>query len=497
MSSWAGKAKAPYIPEVPESTYKYMTDEEYKGLQKQVKEDAKARKIAEVDALDEERIVSTDLKNLRNELIGGPRYDTTGNMLEVKYPGLQTADELDVFIKNLDDNYDKLAKDAKFVAAPLIALRPYRGLTVRMRPIFKDGPFSKGGIKAPVTHAAVVTALRIAGAGINVFTPTEQWKAGFAYFTEPFNGIGSDITNDNDLKRFIFASTLPALRTFQIRMKTLDLRKPIYFDNKILLSDANFVAEKDRFLLIGEAERRTVLSGALLLESAINGTMGYSWDGLISSWDSVASIYGFGQAFKVEGATARDRTSKIMKYNGSLLTMPNREIGKAWMKDSFEKLKEGIKEAKLAWLEVNQYPKTDDDKTQSMLFDPRVITPFNRMIGSSFSSLEAMVNGTGVKSAVVAGQVVDVDLPRFFSDPPENMLSFLPIDFEGGKHELTKYGRSYRNYLAGAPKAWNLPVYRKYFTNIKNDKDVKGAVRILSQAWGGWVIGLPLAAMVL
>lgn len=474
--------------------YKYMGDADYAQLKKAAKSDAKSRKLAEVDSLDEEQILSADLKNLRNELLGGPEY-SEGKKSATKFAGISTADELDALIVKLEANYEKLSNDAKFVAAPLIALKPYRGIVVRLRPLFKDGLIKSGHVRgAPVTHAAVLTVLRMAAAGVNVFTPTPQWKAGFAYFTEPSANLGSDISSDMALKRFVAYESLPAIEKLRDRMAALNLEKPIYFDNKLMLSKANFVADKDRFLMIGEAERKAVLSAILLFHSGVNGSMAYSWDGLIAACDSVANVYGFQQTFAAEGATAKDRTAQLNKFRNKLFVF-DKTNGKVWMDRSFRSLKEGIRQGKLSWMATQDYNQSSNGI--NMLFDPRVAMPFGRVINTGFENLESMIEGTGVKSAVVAGEVVDVNLTKFFTDPPDSMLAFLPTRFVEGKNEAVLHGKTYRDLTIGTPNGWNTSVYQKYFPSVKSDDDVKAAARILSQSWGGWVLGLPLTAMVL
>jgi hypothetical protein len=517
FSAWAKQSagKLDVTTEMPPPTdeYHYMSDAEYIQLKKTFKELGKARKIADVDALNEEQIFSPEFKNIRNELIGGPKYDLAknGEKTADSFPGLSTADELAGFIDGLEKKYYMLPADAQYVAAPLIALKPYRGITVRLRPLFKDGPFANGQLRgAPVTHAALVTAIRLAGAGVNVFTPTPQWKAGFAFFTEPYKGMKADVRTEGELKTFVRDEALAALRNFRKMVAAIksgprekidsgseaawQVKTPFYFDNKIMLSNANFVAEKDRFLLVGEAERRSLLSGIMLTQSALESVMGYSWSGLISSWDSLAGIYGFQQTFNVSGATAADRKRVLQKFNGKLFYMNDEKTGKAWMSSALKNLKEGVHEARLSWLAVNEY---DHSGSVNMFFDPRVFSPFGRMINTGFENMEAMITGSGVKSAVVSGQVVDVNLTKFFTEPPRNLLDFLPIGFEPGDAELFKDGKKYRNYIVGSPKKWKVDVYQKYCPSVHTDEEVKGAARILSQAWGGWVIGLPLAGMVL
>ncbi len=55
----------------------------------------------------------------------------------------------------------------------------------------------------------------------------------------------------------------------------------------------------------------------------------------------------------------------------------------------------------------------------------------------------------------------------------------------------------FRNYHRGAAKSWSIPVYQTYFPDVSSNDDLKLANRVLSQTWGGWVLGGPLAGFML
>ena len=40
--------------------------------------------------------------------------------------------------------------------------------------------------------------------------------------------------------------------------------------------------------------------------------------------------------------------------------------------------------------------------------------------------------------------------------------------------------------------AWDLPTYRKYFDGVHTQEDIKRIARVLSQSWGGFLLGLPM-----
>ena len=103
------------------------------------------------------------------------------------------------------------------------------------------------------------------------------------------------------------------------------------------------------------------------------------------------------------------------------------------------------------------------------------------------------MNGTGVKTAMINGEPVEVDFEGFFSRPPEDLKVFLPLNYDEGPSSKTDTatGKTYRNYLQGSPIGWRVGEYQKYFPNVKDSGDIKDAARVMSQTWGGWAVSLP------
>ena len=59
-----------------------------------------------------------------------------------------------------------------------------------------------------------------------------------------------------------------------------------------------------------------------------------------------------------------------------------------------------------------------------------------------------------------------------------------------------KHGKKYPNYLWGTPKSWNVSTYKRFFPELKSDKEIPEYVRTMRQAFGGEAFGVPLALFV-
>jgi len=116
-----------------------------------------------------------------------------------------------------------------------------------------------------------------------------------------------------------------------------------------------------------------------------------------------------------------------------------------------------------------------------------------------------MVEGRAQIRSGITGEVVVVDLPGFFSNPPQDLKAFLPTEFEssqewknielkdgtGKVHKLKA-----RNYEVGRGVNWDSATYKSIFPEISSGKSVPESIRILSQSWGGWMAAMPLSEVV-
>lgn len=486
------KSKIEPPPPVPENLQTTITEEEYQKILTAAK---KARKVAsESDTFDYNSAYSDDAKNLQARINGGSLW-RNGQQTDARVGGINKASDIDALIADLETNYEKLQPDAKFMAAFWISLKPWKAFAVRAKPLVE---------RHNLSQSAIVTIMRATYASINVFAPdTPSWKAGFEYVTLPVPGMGADIASEQALHTFASSELLPSIDAFNARIYKLNFAtKPIYFDNKVLVRSANFVSTRDRHVRLGEAERLSVLAGGLLAYSNLAGAMAYTWEGFFAAADNVGTVYGFSSKLSDGSMTAAKRFEAVKKQANLFRLRPDARgvatytKAKEWTnKVAFAKFKEGLRAARASWTWLKNNG-TNDDATRN-IFDPRVFIPFTRIIDTSFDNIDSLLHDRGIASAVVNGETVDVNFKLMFEDPPLALTEFFPVAFEGGQNKLVDPAtrKEYRNFNYGNPKAWNVGAYTKYFPNVRTNDDVKRTARVLNQAWGGWMLGIPLAGM--
>lgn len=466
--------------------FKFMSDSEYKKAKKDAYTYYKNRKVAEVDRIDENTALSDDLKNLRNELIGGPVFKD-GQKTKENFEEINSAERLATFLEVTDKKFSSLDQDAKLIAAQLSLLMPFRGFLYRARPLVEDHKLA---------HSFVLTLIRNMSVGINVFLPTEQWKAGIKYVADPYKGIKQDIKNDQDFYNFLINEVRPSVVTFMKRVRDdMNFEGSVYFDNNILYKTADFGVDNDRYIRLREPDRIALLGSSYFALAGLNMSAAYHWDGFFKTIHNVSKVYGFDSftlKHPMKKATAKKRTETIKKSK-DLFTIRT-TANDTWMNDAYYIMKEGVRTWRLAWTMLkddSSFPRNPQEI--SILLDPRFIQPFNRITGNSYDNIERILEEDGVGSAIIAGETVKVNLKKFFTEnPPKDLKAFLPIKFDESDYETKKDGFEFRNYHAGAPAGWNLEVYQEYFPSVKTNEDVKKAARVLMQTWGGAVAGMPM-----
>jgi hypothetical protein len=178
------------------------------------------------------------------------------------------------------------------------------------------------------------------------------------------------------------------------------------------------------------------------------------------------------------------------------------EDGVLRMHQSFLTLKASSLLARTAWELIKK-----DPENQENLLDPRVILPFNRMIGASLDNIDEVFAGKGARSTVVNGEVISYNIEAFFMNPPQRLADFYPQDFHQKHPTLEKSigGETvkFRNYLDGSATRWNYAAYQPYFPDItpvekgsKYTADIPRVARILGQTWGSAAFSLPLMSFI-
>ena len=466
-------------------------------------DEAKSRGKRTVAAADKitDQALSESFKNLRSRVIGGAGTDASGKA--TTFAGAQTPDDLQAILKDINDDsfYAKLSPDAQFAAAQMAPLIAFHGFFNRAIEWIEP---------TPIAHMGTVAVLRSLGSGVMVYFPTAQWKAGIEYLTVPSDDMGPIIRNENDMHAFLEKDLIPAVVKMKDRLEALNfIQKPVYFDNKIFYGTANFFSDRDQYLRIGEAEKRAVLANVYYALSGLESVDAYNLNGLFKAVDTISKNYGFNSflTFNPDASTAQKRFKVLKDANSSVGFLNLRDGGKTWMHASYNSLTFAVINNALSFHELREH--LNDTETYGNVMDPRSFVGGSRMIGNGLTNLRYIVTGKGktakVQSGVISTEGRVVSLENFFNNPPTSIVDLMPNGFDESPYNMTanvtvdgkKTSRTFHNFLSGRPNAWPLAEYQKVFPELKNSDDVPETARMMSQSWGGWLLGVPMSALVL
>jgi len=462
-----------------------LTEDEYQKIIADGKKFEASRKVANVDRIDYATAVADDFKNLTSDFVGGSKWKDQKEVPNSKESGMHTNADLAKEIDILEAKYPILSPAAQIVTAQLIALKPFRGMVYRLRPLVEAQ-------HTPFIHGMIIAFIRSVNAGVNNLFPSDQWKVGFDYLTQPYPNMGAQITTEQELNAYLGTHVIHEFVTLFNRVKGINLDTPVYMDNRLLWGTAHFVADQDQFVLFGNSEKLSYLSNVSFAISGLGASLAYNWLGMFETTQKFWMVYGFNTALSnPDNMTAEQRVSVIRKNSDLFTLLPGGEkitkAAKKWYKI-------GLSYGKQSWGKVQDAQK---DSAQPTVMDARGFLPFVRIINTSFTNVDEIVSGKGVSSSLVNGEVVAVNFDLFFDQPPKDFKDFLPTKFDQGAYSVVEpvTGIKYRNYSRGNPTAWNYAAYQIYFPGVKDAHGVRNAARVMSQSWGSTLLGLPLSTM--
>lgn len=455
------------------------------------------RKIASAGSVDFEGTMSAKLKEIR----------------DVELPKLKTGDDLEPLLEKLETNYDSLPNDAKLVALELLRIRPLRGIIYRMVPIVKD---------TKVAHSVLLTRIMRLTGRLEMFVPTIQGKVAFEYVTQPYDDVkqfkGKDgVTPEAEFQEWASTTYFSASLLSYQRLRALDVSKPLVVDNKIfyMVSDhpeAPFADELYRYNLFQESEKYLLLAAKARGLSRLKTFGAYTMDNLMELTADMGELYGVDAFFRnVEGVTNEMVAKKIRKSTYKNLFTLNKVVGKNRMKWAFKYLREMVGHLQMGWHGLKNANAKDDT---SGFLNPMILNSFDRNIDRALPEWRKMVNGKTTLTSRRTSDVIEIDLPAFYENPPKDLKALLPTKFQqkskarletvsssrgaipvivpesgylsktiqmNGKETVVKY----RDYFVGSPEDWDGSAYVTLFPALKNGKDVARHERVLKQSWGG------------
>lgn len=401
-----------------------------------------------------------------------------------RYLAIKTPEELEKCLVEINANYESYPQDLKFITALLTPMHALRGFTYKMYPLVT---------KEKISHSIILSSVLNFASMMRINLPTEQWMAGFRYTSEPMTA--EDDTNrfytTEDFQSFIGKTMYPELQKAASRIKALNFAdNRIVWDNKLFYGTASFQDGFKRYNTIGEAERIATLSSIHYALAGAARFQAYNVADFISFSKEIAGLYGYDSLFsEVDGVTAKKVHDVLAKSKyKSLFTL--RANGVENMHTAFKHLKEGSRLAVIAWQELK-----DRSSSEADLFNPNYFDGFMGRIDRGAENVEKMMAGKTLVRSDVTGEVVAVDFPSFYMNPPKDLKALGPVAFEGGEKHLMKTitgadGKSktvkYRNYFYGRSISWDLRAYSSIFPELKRGEDVSKAMRIINQSNGAF-----------
>ncbi len=517
---------------LPPVTTTKISDSDFAAIKKNLPN----RRLAEAAKFNESNL-SPSFRVLRDDILKIQDDEKT-----------RSEDKLEELIAsyNEDVKYNSLDADTKLYVTGLMTLKPFRGITFRLRKLFEPNGFLGGAGKGNATaHAASVSAIKWMAAASSVYLPTAQWTAALRYLITPSkdpqrNGELSTVT---EVQTFLIEEVVPVLEKAFTRVDAIAKSKPaqMVWDNRVLyywmtdFQPANGEPlwrpeSEDRYRIVDAAD---VLATAGALKGALSSIFAFC---AYNQDDSLAIARVLGEQMVEEGAIANytgfkeadvgigtlEKVQVIRKFGdfGKMHSLGNKSAT-SMLKRSFDELVLSVDYLDKTWQAV----KSQEGDT-NRVFNPLIPRQFTREINASISKIKEMIAGETVITSIVTGEIAKINVPAFFNEQtaPRDLQLLMPIEFSGvGKNKAPKMMdqihngvviATYRNYRWGRPLGWNNGEWSKYMTVYrevpKGDKPNENGVpqvrvadkafvndsnaametglRILAQSWGGMAI---------
>lgn len=418
---------------------------------------------------------------------------------------VKTGEELAGMLKTLDSKVDSYPEDAKMLGSLLLLLKPMRGVVYRMIPMVE---------KPKITHSFLRNQVKQIASNMRLYLPFEHWEAGFSYLTEPYDvGNGKAVSQFENPKLFskdktaaiqqyqdfLESEVYPEFAKAANRIQGITFKHPVVWDNRLVFGATSFQGDdtENRYRYVQEGEKHLALSSLHLGMHYLNYVTAYDINDVLKLSYKVGRLYGIdGFDGEVDG-TPNYKISKEINKFPNLFVM--RKDGQEKMERSFQHLREGIRQVRLAREEVK-----GEAPNRFLVLNPEKIDPWDENFEKQMAVAECLVGkdsdepGVCPVHSAITGEVVKVDLYAFYHQAPKDLKSLMATDWNLTSNEITnkKLKVTYPNYFWGSPTSWDKKSFSAYFPEITSGKDVAKNVRVLRQAYGGEFFGAPFAFFV-
>ena len=471
----------------PAITFKILTDVTMAPLLKQAAERAKRRAVASDQLIDPTKM-SKEYTSFRDRFINAKSPDDVAR--EVAF---------------LEKGYSDFPLDLQYFAAQMIPIKAFRGIVYRMVPLAE---------KENITHSALLTTVQGFVEQMGIYIPKDHAKALLDYLLSPYvtedNSIVTQIKSSADLQRYVAQEVIPMTSNAIFRLQEIQIgNNDVIWDNTIIYGNTAFLDDIRRYRIIADVDRYAAIAHLHSALAHLCFLDAYNLDRLselLKDEGKLVGLDGF-LAKKIEGATSLDRAEVMQKERyEKLFVTTNYANTKEWMALSFTNLEQSIRNIRLVWNETKNRP-----AEEFAILDSTKVIPWEKDIEINLSIAEVIMEGKAQIRSAVSGERLTINLPGFFENPPKDLKKLLPIvpanwkktdryaylklppnvknpnnrsydDLEGNPG-TNKKDFQYRNYYHGQAKEWNLDAYKTLFPELASGKDIKKAVRILSETW--------------
>ncbi|MCR9204036.1 MAG: hypothetical protein NXH75_05640 [Halobacteriovoraceae bacterium] len=400
-----------------------------------------------------------------------------------RFHGIKDTEELHTFVLDLDKRYDSFSPEVKLMSLHLNVLPLFRGFTYAVHDVVD---------KNTTLRSQTMTFMREISKLITVNKTIPQSEIMFDYIATPAVDSGKvthQFRNEEELQNYTCSKVYTKLNDNYKKLKEIrsSFSKPLVFDNQLIQGKDTFKDDIGRFNLIDKPELAYM---QFAMESALYQL---SFSCIYSIKGAQKVVKKLGRAFgadalkaftRPDGVSTEQKVAIINSQKSFLTKKPN---GNEWAKASWQYLQLSTQTLE----ELSGLLLTHKDNEYSV-YRREYIAPYESHINENLAKAKRLYseNPVALRSSV-SGQVITVDVKKFFDNPEQDFKVFFPNEFVKGsktiKREMAGKEIKYENYRVGTPTGWNDEVLKKY---ISTDGPYSGelfleALRVSKSTWDG------------
>lgn len=420
---------------------------------------------------------------------------------------VQTADQMAQLLDESYANYNKYSPDVQFFLAQIHIVRHMRGIIWRMRPMFEKGT---GFLGNKATHVSAVQFVRNVATGLDMAFPTMQMDAAIEYFTTPSKKMSKadQFMSIEKFQAYLVNTYVAALNESVGRMSVIAKANPtavFKWDNRMFFGKGAFRDDINRVIGFGEAEMHATIGMTYEAQHDALVFAAYNQNAIFDVAADLGTAFGIDAAAPKMGLTGfgltdEERTRVIMNSVNqsqflSLRSYNGNEYGDALMDRAYQSKKQSVQRFAYAYRKLQNKPATTIMALNPVLYQNRV----QNRLGKGIQDIEAAVMGPKEIRDPISGETVTLNIPKFYSEPPNSLRGLMATGWEKGKIEreiASESGETLkaRNYFYGRANAWNNQEWSKYVPSAQGKPAgyMGNAKRVMHYALGSGSIFGPI-----